>query len=74
MIMKILIIAVMLAILFSLFRGLYFLATGKQDSKKTVNSLSWRIGLSITLFLLILIGIYMGWLEPHGLPIVKPDA
>ena len=73
MIFKILIIVAMLAILFTLFRGLYFLATGKQDSKKTVNSLRWRIGLSIALFVLIMAGIFMGWLEPHGLPIVKPE-
>jgi len=73
MIIKIIIALVMLAILFSLFRGLYFLATGKQDSKKTVNSLRWRIGLSVALFILILVSIYMGWLVPHGLPLVKPQ-
>ena len=73
MIIKIIIALVMLAILFSLFRGLYFLAIGKQDSKKTVNSLSWRIGLSIALFVLIITGISMGWLEHHGLPLMKPE-
>jgi len=70
MIIKTLIILTMLAILFTLFRSLYFLVTGKPDSKKTANSLGWRIGLSITLFVLILIGIFTGWIEPHGLPTV----
>ena len=73
MIVKILIITVMIAILFSLFRALYFLAKDDKDSKRTANSLRWRIGLSIALFLLIIGGISMGLIEPHGLPIVKPE-
>lgn len=71
MLIKILIALTMIAILFTLFRALYFLAIGDTNSKKTVNSLSWRIGLSIALFVLIVIGIFMGWVEPHGLPDVK---
>jgi len=70
MIIKILIALVMLAILYTLFRSLYFLATGKDDSKKLVNSLSWRIGLSLALFIMIVAGIFLGWIEPNGLPTV----
>ena len=73
MIVKIIIVLAMLAILFSLFRSLYFLTTEKSDSNKTVKNLSWRIGLSIALFVLIVISIFMGWLEPHGLPTLKPE-
>ena len=73
MIVKIVIIFMMLAILFSLFRALYFLATSDKDSKKTVTNLSWRIGLSIGLFVLIIAAMMMGWIEPHGLPIVEPE-
>lgn len=73
MIIKVLIGVAMLAILFSLFRSLYFLATEKSDSKKTVNNLSWRIGLSIGLFVLIVAGILLGWIEPHGLPTLKSE-
>ncbi len=72
-IINILIGVVMLAILVSLFRSLYFLTTEKSDSKKTVNSLSWRIGLSIGLFILIVTGILLGWIEPHGLPTIMPE-
>ncbi len=71
MIAKILILLMMIGILFTLFRALYFLVTGKQDSKKVVNSLSWRIGLSIALFVFIVFAVFMGWIEPHGLPIVN---
>ncbi len=72
MLIKILIIVAMLAILFSLFRSLYFLATEK-DSKRTVKNLSWRIGLSILLFVLLVIGAYTGVIEPHGLPKVNSE-
>ena len=72
MIIKIAIVAAMLVVLFSLFRSLYFLATEK-DSKKTVNNLTWRIGLAILLFVLIIVGVYTGVIEPHGLPMVKPQ-
>ena len=69
MLIKILIVINMVAILLTLFKGLFFL-TKAEDSKKTVNMLSWRIGLSISLFLLIVLGIYLGVIEPHGLPMV----
>ncbi len=72
MIVKILIVILMLGILYSLFRSLFFLATEKDDSKKVVKNLSWRIGLSIFLFLMIVFAIFMGWIEPHGLPTVTP--
>ncbi len=72
MFIKILIVIAMLGILFSLFRSLYFLTTEK-DSKKTVNNLSWRIGLSILLFILLIVGIYTGIIEPHGLPTVPNE-
>jgi branched-subunit amino acid transport protein AzlD len=68
MIVKIIILVVMLAIVFSLFRSLFFLATETDEkSKKTVNNLSWRIGLSILLFLLIIAAGYLGLIQPHDI-------
>lgn len=73
MLIKIAIVAIMLIVLFSLLRSLYFLATEK-DSKKTVNNLSWRIGLSVLLFVLLIVGMFTGVIEPHGLPtVVQPE-
>ncbi len=72
MLIKAIIVIAMLVVVFSLFRSLFFLSTEK-DSKKTVNNLQWRIGLSIILFILIIVGIYTGVIEPHGLPTVKPE-
>ena len=39
----------------------------RQLSARTVRSLSWRIGLSVVLILLIALGIYTGWIKPHGI-------
>ncbi|WP_196140073.1 twin transmembrane helix small protein [Aliikangiella sp. G2MR2-5] len=75
MLIKILIVIAMLAILFSLFRSLYFLTTStEKNSDKTVKNLSWRIGLSILLFVLLIIGVYTGIIDPHGLPLVEEPA
>lgn len=67
MLIKVIIVLIMLAIVYSLFSGLYFLVKDQGKSKRTVNSLSWRIGLSIGLFLLLVIAMATGLIEPHGL-------
>ena len=53
---KVVVIILMLAILFSLFRGLFFLNKGgEENSRKLVKSLSWRIGLSLLLFITVIL-------------------
>lgn len=54
---KVVVIILMLAILFSLFRGLFFLAKGggEENSKKMLKSLTWRIGLSLALFIALML-------------------
>ena len=32
-------------------------------------SLTWRIGLSVGLILLVILGILAGWIQPHGLSV-----
>ena len=38
----------------------------RQLSERTVRSLSWRIGISVVLILIVTAGIYTGWIKPHG--------
>jgi succinate dehydrogenase/fumarate reductase cytochrome b subunit len=64
---KLLIIGVLIVILYNLGAGLYYMMVDKGKSNRTVNSLSWRIGLSIGLILLVILGIYTGVIKPHGL-------
>ena len=39
----------------------------KGQTKRTVNALTKRIALSVTLILLLILAIAMGWIQPHGL-------
>jgi len=64
---KLLIIAVLIVILYNLGAGLYYMMVDKGKSNRTVKSLSWRIGLSVGLILLVIIGIYTGVIKPHGI-------
>lgn len=61
-----LIIGFLIVILWNLGAGLYYMLVDKGKTKRTVNSLTWRIGLSIGLILIVILSIYMGWIEPHG--------
>ncbi len=65
MLIKLVIIAVMFVILYCLGSGLYFLI--KKKPKNLARSLSWRIGLSIGLFLFLLLAASLGWIHPHGI-------
>jgi hypothetical protein len=65
MIIKYLIVAVLIAIVISLGSGLYFLLTDKGGSKRMLNSLTVRIGLSVVLFVLLFIAWYFQLLSPH---------
>ncbi len=65
--MKLLVVILLLVILASLFSALVFLVRDRGTTHRTVRALTWRIGLSIGLFLLLLFAGWMGWIEPHGL-------
>ena len=54
------------AILYCLGSGLIYLLKD-VDSTRMVKALSWRVGLSLFLFMLLFVGFYFGWLHPHGI-------
>ncbi len=64
---KLLIIGVLIVILYNLGAGLYYMMVDKGKTNRTVRSLSWRIGLSFGLILLVILGIYTGVIKPHGI-------
>ena len=65
---KLLIIGVFLAVIWNLFAALYYMATDKGgQTGRTARSLTWRIGLSVGLILFVALGIWMGWIQPHGI-------
>ena len=65
--MNILVAIAFVLILGSLGSALFFLMRDKGKSDRTVNALAMRVGLSITLFLLLLAAYKMGWIAPTGL-------
>ena len=67
MIFKIFILFLLLVVIVSLGSALYHLVNNKGNSDKLVKSLTWRIGLSVGIFILLLIGQAIGLIQPHGL-------
>lgn len=65
MLIKILIVVTLIAIVGSLFSALFYLAKDKTGGDRTVKALTVRIGLSITLFILLMIGYYFGFIGQH---------
>jgi len=65
--MKLLIVIAFFAIIASLGSALVSLSrSGGSADRGVVKALTWRIGLSIALFLFIMFSYWMGWVVPHG--------
>lgn len=68
MLLKTVVLLMLLAILASLgSAALYLLRRRPGQERHMARALTWRVGLSITLFLLLLAGFYFGIITPHGL-------
>ncbi|HET7299407.1 MAG TPA: twin transmembrane helix small protein [Oleiagrimonas sp.] len=64
---KIALVVMLFVVIFNLGQALYFMMTDKGKSNRTVWALTRRIGLSIILIGMVVLGIWMGWLQPHGI-------
>jgi hypothetical protein len=62
MLMKIVLVVLLLLVLVSLFSGLYFMYRDKGRSRRTVVALTIRVGLSITIFVIVIAAYFMGLL------------
>ncbi len=76
MLSKIIIILFLLAIAYTLFSSFFFLVKDKGEGKRAVRRLTWRVSLSLVLFLLLYVSFRMGWIEPSSRgPInLKPET
>jgi hypothetical protein len=63
----IVIVAFFIVIVYNLGAGLFYMMRDKGTTDRTVKALTWRIGLSVFLILLIIAGIFTGIIKPHGL-------
>ena len=64
---KIALVVMLFVVIFNLGQALYFMMTDKGKSNRTVWALTRRIGLSIILIGMVVLGIWMGWLQPHDI-------
>jgi hypothetical protein len=70
---KYLIIVMLVLIIGSLGKALFHLSSSaavspaeqRDASRKMVKALTWRIGLSVALFVLLMVAYYNGWITPH---------
>jgi hypothetical protein len=71
--MKIVIVAFLVLVLAALGGAGFFMLRRKPDDgradKRMARALAVRVGLSVTLFLLILLAYALGWIHPTGIPI-----
>ena len=66
MLFKVILIALLLFVVVSLFTAFYYLVKDPSTSQRVVKTLFIRVGLSLFIMLLLLVGIQMGWVTPHG--------
>ncbi|MBS3805121.1 MAG: twin transmembrane helix small protein [Oleiphilaceae bacterium] len=66
--LKVVIVILMLAVLVSLFTGLFFLIKDEGKSTRVVNSLAVRVGLSLLLLTLIIVSAWQGELAFNPTP------
>jgi len=71
--MKTVMVLLMVAVLGALASaGVFMLRKGKDGNdgrdKRMARALALRVGLSVALFLFILLSWYMGWVRPTGIP------
>lgn len=71
MLIKTVIILMLVAIFVSLFSALVFLFRDKGQGARVAQALTWRIGLSLTLFVLLMAGFYFGIIPPEGISAIK---
>ena len=65
--MKIVVIAVLIAIVVALFAALVFLYRDAGRGKRVVWLLTVRVALSVSLIAFLLVSYWMGWIGPQGI-------
>jgi len=68
LLVKMIVLILLIFVVISLFSGLFFLVKDKGQTKRTVNALSVRIGLSILIIVVIMIAAATGVIEFNGSP------
>ena len=67
MLIKTIIVILLFLVIASLAAGMFTLIKDRTNSNRTVKFLTIRIALSVSLFVLLIVSFFMGWIQPHGL-------
>ena len=73
MLVKLIVMAMLAAILIALGSAVFAMLGPRRGDQRMARALTWRVGLSVTLFLLLLAGFATGVIKPHAaLPPTPP--
>jgi len=67
MLIKTIILIMLLLVLMSLAASMFTMIKDRNNTNRTVKFLTFRIAISVALFVLIFVSFFMGWIQPHGL-------
>jgi hypothetical protein len=65
---KVVVVLLLGAVVVSLGKALFHMSSGRGDSGQMVQALSWRVGLSLALFVILMGGYYLHLISPHSGP------
>lgn len=68
LLVKLIMLALLLGIVVSLFSSAFFLVKDDSSRKRTLTGLKIRVILSLTLIVFVLVAYTQGWIAPHGTP------
>lgn len=64
-------LAFLLILVALVYAGISMVRDGRDGKAKTptmMRALAWRVGVSVALFLCLMVGYMMGWIQPTGIP------
>ncbi|WP_305075512.1 twin transmembrane helix small protein [Propionivibrio sp.] len=64
--LKLVVVLILVGVMGSLFSALFFLLRDRGASRRTVKALTFRVGLSMVLFALLMLAFRAGWIPGHG--------
>lgn len=74
MLIKFLILAILAAIIVALGSAVFALLGPRRERARMARALTWRVGLSVTLFLLLMAGFATGAIRPHAIAAPQPPS
>ncbi len=63
--LKLILVVLLILVVYNLFSSFYYLMSSKGQNLEVVRRLTWRIGLSLLAFSIVMIAYMMGLLRPN---------